>query len=406
MVRRSYKFRLYPNRTQEAVFDLWLWRCREFYNACIEHRQGAWKKAGKSIRKLDQQNALPGIKEDRPEFAEVYAQCLQDVCLRVDKAFRAFFRRVRAGQTPGYPRFRGRNRYDSFTYPQFLRGFKATEKRVLLPKIGHVRWKPWKSLDELGTVKTATVKREGDRWFVILSCVDPILPPAPPADAAVGIDLGLNNLVALSDGRVLGDLTPLKAAEKKLRRVQQILSRRKRGSGRRARQRDKVVRHHQHLAAMRRAQLHEMSTQIVREFGTICVEDLNIKGLARAGARNAQGTGLRRNIHHASWGAFIDMLTYKAEEAGRRFVKVNPRGTSQECSGCGVEVRKDLSVRTHRCPSCGLVLDRDQNAALNVLQRGLTVLACQPETGLGDEVNARGDLLLGRSSSREASVGL
>ena len=407
MVRRSYKFRLYPNQTQAATFELWLWRCRELYNACIEHRQQAWKKAGVSVRKLDQQNALPAIKQARPEFYGVYAQCLQDVCLRVDKAFRAFFRRVRAGQKPGYPRFRGRHRYDSFTYPQFLRGFKATDRRVLLPKIGHVRWKPWKPLDELGTVKTATVKREGAEWYVVLSCQDPVLPEAPPVDegTAVGIDLGLMNLVALSDGRVLGDLTPLKRAEGKLRRAQRVLSRRKRGSNRRARQRAVVGKQHRHLRRMRRSQLHALSTQVVREHAVICVEDLNIAGLAKAGAATAQGRGLRRNVHHASWGIFTELLTYKAEGAGRQLVEVDPRGTSQECSRCGAEVHKNLSVRVHRC-GCGLVLDRDHNAALTVLHRGLTVLACPPGTGLSDEVNARGGRPEGPSSSREVGVGL
>jgi putative transposase len=135
---------------------------------------------------------------------------------------------------------------------------------------------------------------------------------------------------------------------------------------------------------MRRAQLHEISTQIVREFGVICVEDLDIQGMLTPGdgPKTAQDWGLRRNIHHASWGTFIDMLTYKAEWAGRQFVKVDPRGTSQECSGCGAEVQKDLSVRKHRCPTCELVLDRDHNAALNVLQRGLAVPACKLGTGL------------------------
>lgn len=396
MTRASYKFRLYPNAVQEAKFSLWLWRCRELYNACIEHRQQAWEKAREHISRIDQQNALPEIKADRPVFSEVYAQCLQDVCNRVDKAFRAFFRRVKTGQKPGFPRFRGRDRYDSFTYPQFLRGFMATDKRVLLPKIGHVRWVPWKPLNELGTVKTATVKREGKEWYVVLSCENPILSTALPADKAIGIDLGLTNLAALSDGRVLGNLVPLKRAEKRLRHAQRVLSRRKRGSGRRKREKAIVIQRHLHLARTRRAQLHEISTAVVREYRTICVEDLNVVGLSRAGGRNAQGNGLRRNIHHAAWGTFIEMLTYKAEWAGRQLVKVNPRGTSQECSGCGIEARKGLSVRTHRCPSCGLVLDRDHNAALNVLQRGLTVLACERGTGSPVDCETRGEPPMGR----------
>lgn len=380
---RAFKVRLYPTPSQERAFELWLWRCRELYNACLQERRDAWKKCGVSLTRIDQQNELPAVKAACPEFSEVYAQVLQDVCGRIDKTFRAFFKRAQAGATPGFPRFKGRARYNSFTYPQAGgRGHKYSDKRILLPKIGHVRWKPWKSIEEMGRIKQATVKREADGWYVVLVCEQAVPEPFPSAGRTVGLDLGLRAFVTTSTGEVLGDLEPLKRAEHKLRKAQRVVSRRKKGSNQRKKAVRTLARRAQHLARLRAAQGHEISRKLVNAHDVICVEDLNIAGLAKAGAKNAQGRGLRRNIHHAAWSGLIQKLTYKAESAGRQLIKVDPRGTSQQCSRCGVTVQKDLSVRVHRC-SCGLVLDRDHNAALNVLTRGLaiTVPACLPGTG-------------------------
>lgn len=372
-MRRSWKFRLDPTVAQERSMKAALGLCCELYNACLQERRDAWRIAKKSIGLSVQQGQLPVIKVDRPDLRDVDAQALQDVCRRVDRAFRAFFRRVKTGQKPGYPRFHSHRRYNSFTYPQAYASNKMRADRVFLPKIGWVGWKPWKVLTDLGDPKTLTVKREADGWYAVLSCVVPTPTPLPTTGNAVGIDLGLTNLVAVSDGAMFGNLTPLKRAERHLRIAQRKVSRRVKGSNRRRKAVTILARRHQHLARVRKHQLDGITKRLVTKNDTICIEDLNVIALTGAGANNAQGKGLRRNIHHAAWGMIRWMLTYKAESAGRQLTVVPPAGTSIDCSGCGRRVLKALSERTHRC-GCGLVLDRDVNAARNILQRGLQLL--------------------------------
>ena len=372
MIRRSYKIRLYPNQTQEDNLQVWLDRCRDLYNACIEVKKNHWKSAKISLSFWDLQKELPKVKKECPEFKEVNAAVLQDVNGRVDKAYRAFFRRCKSGEKPGYPRFKSFNRYDSFTHPQAER-CKWTSKRVYLSNFGWIRWKPWKDFEEC-TPKTLTFKREADGWYCIVSCEleNPI--PLEPTGKEIGIDLGLHNLVATSDGDFLGDLNPLKKAEIKLRKLQEIKDRKKKGSNRRKKAVKQVAKAYQHLTRAKKYQLDVISRKLVNENDLIAIEDLDLVQLTNLGGDNAQGRGLRRNFGLAAFGILTHMLTYKAEEAGRSLVKVDPRGTTQECSECGIVVPKDLSVRTHSCPHCGLILDRDTNAAKNVLKRGQTLI--------------------------------
>src|SRR5215813_6071117 len=197
-VIKSFKYRLYPTRKHAAVLQFTLDRNREIYNAALEERREAWRMCGVSVNFEMQSAQLPAIKEDRPEFHEIYAQVLQDTLHRVDKAFKHFFRRVKKGEKPGYPRFQGYYRYDSFTYPQVerLKGksiVRIEDGRVILPKIGHIKVKQHRQMS--GKVKTATIKREGDCWYVVFACEVETRTKLPYTDLEIGIDMGLKHFM-------------------------------------------------------------------------------------------------------------------------------------------------------------------------------------------------------------------
>ena len=406
---RTVHIRLNPTQTQQVKLQGWLDSCRNVYNACLEQRVSAYKqskvwptKAGKLITKYGQQNQLPDVKEALPEYTEINAAVLQDVTHRVDKAFQAFFRRNKTTKTGGFPRFKPYQRFNSFTHPQAsnLRFAEEGTRRFYLPTFGWLKYHKQgpnaRSLTE-GKLKTVTVKRLADGWWASFSVDYGELPLArhlPSSGTSVGLDVGLSNLVMLSTGEVLGTLDGLKKSERKLRVLQQALSTKKRGSARRRTCLAQLGKAHLRFQRGKDQKLHEISKRLVRENDVIVVEDLNIKGLMQKSSDfgTAASKGLHRNIGLASWGRLAFQLNYKAEEAGRTVVKVDPKNTSQMCSGCGVlpTVKKDLSVRQHSCPDCGLVLDRDHNATLNILRRGLDQIQgsiapacthCDPERG-------------------------
>ena len=387
---RTIHIHLNPTPSQRVKLQGWLDSCRHVYNACLEQRISAYKqsqvwstKPGKLTTKFGQSNQLPDLKEALPEYAEVNAAVLQDVVGRVDKAFQAFFRRNKATKTGGFPRFKSHHRFNSFTHPQADRVKLAEDdsRKFSLPSLGWLKYHKQgpnaRSLAE-GKLKTVTVKRLADGWWASFS-VDygglPLTRHLPSSGSQVGLDVGLSNLVTLHTGEVLGTLDGLKKSERKLRVLQQCLSAKKRGSTRRKACLAQLGKAHLRFQRGKDQKLHEISKRLVRENDVIVVEDLNIKGLLQKESSfgTAATKGIHRNIGLASWGRLTFQLDYKAEEAGRLVVKVDPRNTSQMCSGCGVlpTVKKDLTVRQHRCPDCGIVLDRDRNAALNILRRGL-----------------------------------
>ena len=389
---RTVHIHLNPTLNQQVKLQGWLDSCRQVYNACLEQRISAYKqgqvwptKAGKLTTRYGQQNQLPEVKEALPEYAEVNAAVLQDVTGRVDKTFQAFFRRNKTTKTGGFPRFKSYQRFNSFTHPQASKVNFAEDasRRIYLPSFGWLKYHKQgpnaRPLTE-GKLKTVTVKRLADGWWASFS-VDygdlplPLAGHLPSLGTSVGLDVGLSNLVTLSTGEVLGTLDGLKKSERKLRVLQQALSAKKRGSTRRKACLAQLGKAHLKLQRGKEQKLHEISKRFVQQNDVIVVEDLNIKGLMQKSSDfgTAASKGLHRNIGLASWGRLAFQLDYKAEEAGRQLVKVDPRNTSQMCSGCGVipSVKKDLTVRQHSCPDCGLVLDRDHNAALNILKRGL-----------------------------------
>jgi putative transposase len=375
---KAFKYRLYPTQPQARDLEGTLELCRHLYNAAIQERRDAYKKAGKSVGLKEQKSCLPEIRNELPEYKRVHSQVLQNVVERVDRAFRGFFRRVKEGKKPGYPRFKGRGRYDSFTFPQAaVTGVKLQEggKRVLIHGIGSVKVKLHRPLE--GRLKTATVKKEGEHWYVVFSCeVDP--KPLPKDEKAIGIDLGTNpNFLITSEGEMVEAPRYFHRSQEKLANAQRNLTRKKRSSNRRKQARRRVARLHRKVANGRKDFHHKLARNLVNRYGTIVHENLNILGLARSSTA--------KGVHDAGWAQFLQILAYKAEEAGRRVIGVDPRHTSQDCPACGHREKRPLWIREYTCPQCGTPLHRDVAAAQNVLIRARmepsgvgTVLAVSP----------------------------
>jgi putative transposase len=360
-VRKTYKYKLQPTAEQERAMTFVLRRCRELYNAGLQERRDAWQKCGVSITAASQSAQLPAIKEARPEYRTVHAQVLQDVLTRLDRAFQAFFRRVKAGETPGSPRFHGTTRYHSFTYKQFGNGAQLENDCLVLSKIGRlaVRW----SRPLEGTPKTVTISREADGWYVCFSCEGVPIRALPATGQETGIDLGLASFATLTDGTLIHNPRCYRKAEVYLRRCQRRVARRTKGSHRRRKAVNLLAKAHLKVKRQRQDFHHKVALQLVRTNDTIYHEDLQAANMVR-------NRHLAKSISDAGWSAFLDILSYKAACAGRSVVAVWPAFTSQACSGCGVLVQKGLSVRWHACPDCGTSLHRDHNAARNILALG------------------------------------
>ena len=361
-VRTTFKYKLMPTPAQEAALDAVLWRCRTLYNVALEQRKTWWERGqGIGVTYYQQKAELPDLKAACPECAEVNAQVLQDVILRVERAFQAFFRRVKAGEKPGYPRYQGRDRYHSFTYPQYGGGAVLDGGLLSLSKIGRIRIRLYRPL--VGTPKTVTISREADGWYACISCAEAPVQPLPPTGQETGIDVGLVHFLTRADGEHVPNPRHLRKAERELKRAQRRVSRRKKGSNRRKKAVKLLAKKHQHVRRQRRDFHHKEALALLRAYDTIYLEDLRVANMVR-------NHHLSKSISDAGWAQFRAILEGKAAYAGRRVVAVPPAFTSQDCSGCGAHVRKSLSVRTHVCPSCGLIMDRDENAARNIQWAG------------------------------------
>jgi putative transposase len=362
---RVYRYRLNPTRAQDAALRETLERLRELYNAALQHRRDAYRKGGVSVSAYAQMSELRGVRDVRPEYALIHTHLLQDVLTRLDRAYRAFFRRVKAGETPGFPRFKGRGRYRTFTFKDAKNhnGVRllAGGKRVKLAGIGNVKVKLHRPVE--GHVKQASVSLDGDgHWYIAFACDDVPAKALPVTGRSVGIDVGITTFAALSDGTMVDNPRPFETAQRELATAQRRVSRRKRGSKRRRKAVVLLAKQHARVGRVRKDFHHKTALDIVQRFDSIAVEDLNVKGLAQM--------RLAKQVHDAGWAQFTTILEAKAESAGREFYRVDPRGTSQECSGCGMRVPKGLHVRVHSCPNCGVIEDRDVNAAKNVQRRG------------------------------------
>ncbi len=362
-IQKSFKFRICePSKIVQERLEQTLYLCRSLYNAALQERRDAYQINRVSINYQHQQNQLPEIKVTNPEYKDIDSQVLQNVVKRCERAFDGFFRRIKAKQTAGFPRFKGQNRYDSFCYPQS--GFSLTDDKLTLSKIGKVKIKLSRSV--IGKIKTCTIKKEIDKWFVIFT-VETLPEALPKTGESVGLDMGISAFATLSDGTQIDNFKYYEATQKKLRIAQRRVARRKKGSNRRKKAVKLLRKIHQKIKNQRNDFQHKVSTYLVRKYDLIAVEKLSVSGMSRG--------ILGKQILDASWSSFFDKLTYKAENAGKQLIKVSPNFTSQDCSACGERVKKDLSVRVHHCLKCGLTLDRDENAAINILAAGLAVLA-------------------------------
>jgi len=360
-MRKMFQYRLYPKKKQVKALEATLEECRWLYNHLLEKRRDAWEQEGTSLSLYQQQETFSILKQERPTLKTVHSQILQNVAVRIDLAFQAFFRRCKAGEKPGYPRFRGKNRYDSFTFPQS--GFRITpDDQVCLSKIGTIKMVYHRPVR--GTVKTLTIhKSSTGKWYASFSCeMEP--ERLPEKTDAVGIDVGLKTFATLSDGQEIENPRFFRAEEKALAKVQRKHSKLAKGTPERRKHRKVVARIHERIAWRRQNFTHQHSRKIVNQSGLICVEDLHVNRMVHTHC-------LAKSISDAAWSAFFDQLAAKAEEAGRELIKVNPAYTSQTCSRCGHRQKMPLSERTYHCPCCLLVIDRDFNAALNILALGL-----------------------------------
>ena len=365
-MRRTYRYRIYPTKSQVALLEQTLEICRQVYNDTLALRRSAWEQEQRSICLYETNKILTQWKRERLELNRVYSQSLQNVQVRVDLAFKAFFRRVKSGEEPGYPRFKGKGRYDSFTYPQVERsGARFVGDRIHLSKIGDVKIRLHRPIG--GTIKTLTIRRMATgKWYACFS-VETEPKPTPTKETAIGVDVGLESFATLSNGEKIGNPRFFRTDEKALAKAQRKLSKAETGTLKRKKARKIVTHIHERIVNRRLNFAHQTSRQLVNQFGTIVFEDLNIKNMQKNHC-------LAKSIADVAWNQFITVTMSKAEDAGSRVVLVNPRNTSQMCSRCGKIVAKKLSDRIHSCPHCGLEMDRDQNAAINILRLGLQSL--------------------------------
>jgi putative transposase len=346
----------------EAACEATLNICRELYNSALQERRDAWQINQISINYHTQAIQLPPIKSIRKDVDAVYSQVLQDVLRRVSKTFDAFFRRVKNGETPGYPRFKPASRYDSFTYPQS--GFRLEGDKLHLSKIGSCRLRLSRPVE--GAIKTSTIKREADGWYVIFAVEENQSRFFPKTGDAVGIDVGIENFATLSTGEVIDNPRHYRTAERELKTAQRKVSRRTNKRSNRRRKAVKLLaKKHQKVQRQRSDFHHKTALKIVREFDDIAIENLNIRGMVK-------NHHLAKSISDAGWGCFASILKNKAENAGRRVARVPAAYTSQDCSNCGRRVRKPLAMRQHVC-DCGFKTHRDHNSAIKIKQKGRAV---------------------------------
>jgi len=370
-MNKTFKYRIYPSKRQTTLLNKTLSRCCWLYNYLLEQRKNVWKQEQKSISYFDQCNSFKQLKQDHQALSTIYSQILQNTAARLDFAFKSFFRRIKSGEKPGFPRFKNKFRYNSFTYPQ--KGFKLLiDKQVIqLSKIGRVKIKLYRQIE--GKIKTCTIRKTATgKWFITFSCVvSPKL--ISKSNKAIGIDVGLKTFAALSNGVRIKNPRFFRQEEKQLAKVQRKFSKLKKQNKERNKARKVIAYIHERISNRRHNFTHKIARKIVNHFGIIVVEDININQM-----QNGNFRGINKSIGDAAWRMFVDLLSYKAEEAGRKVIKVNPAYTSQTCSKCGQRHKLKLSERVFTCPFCNFILDRDHNASINILTLGMQSLGSNP----------------------------
>lgn len=367
MLRRTYRYRLYPTASQCRALAAQLAFACELYNVALYQRRDAWRSRRRSIGLFQQFRELTDLRTAGLGPPKMSCAAMRDPLRRLDRAFAALFRRIKSGQRPGFPRFRSIRRYDSLTWTQWV----LRQSRLVLPGIGHIKVNWHRSLPADAKIRTVTVRRRGRHWYVGFA-LDRAAKMRPLSGQTVGLDLGISTFAALSTGERLVGPRALRANLPRLRTAQRRLARRVLGSERRRKAALVLGRLHEHLHNMRRDHAFKLANDLVERFDVIYVEDLNLKGLARS--------RVARDIQDQAWGSFVRILTDKAAEAGRSVIALDPQNTSQMCSACGALAAKPLRERWHRCV-CGYGADRDINAARNLYRLGESRQASTWPTG-------------------------
>jgi putative transposase len=368
-MRKTMRYRLYPTKRQAHLLEETLDTCRQVYNQTLAHRKEAWEQRQTTLSLYETNAMLTQWKRERAVLLQVHSQVLQNVQERVDLAYKAFFRRVKAGEEPGFPRFRGPGRYDSFTCKQS--GFSVDGSLLRVSKIGVLRLILHRPME--GTIKTLTVRRvPSGKWYACFS-VETEARLLPPCESAIGVDVGISHFATLSTGEHLANPRFFRTDEQALAKAQRRLAKAEKGTPARAKCRKVVAHIHERIANRRDDFCHQTARTLINTHGVLAFEALQIPNML-------QNHCLAKSIADVAWGQFVRITTDKAACAGRRVAHVDPRYTSQDCSRCGQRVPKSLSERQHRCPTCQLVLDRDHNAAINILRCGLASLGLAPRS--------------------------
>jgi putative transposase len=362
-VFKVFRYRLFPTNAQKVCLDSTLETCRRFYNDCLGERKAAYETESRTIGKVEQLRRVKVHKVNNPFAAGIHSHVLQVVVADLDKTFQAFFRRVKSGETPGYPRFKGRNRFHSFGLKELGNGFKIDGRRLRLSGIGRVAVRWHRPLE--GTVKTVRIIKKAGKWHVAFSC-EVEAQPLLPCERETGIDAGLSSLFVLSSGEHVANPRWYRTSQRKLRVRQRSAARKRKGGANRRKAVAVLARFAEHVANQRKDFLNKLVCSLVCAFGRIAVEDLSINRMVKG--------RFAKSILDAGWGFFKQRLQSKAENAGRTVVLVDPAYTTQDCCQCGHRQKLSLSERWYSC-SCGNSRHRDENAALNVLTAGRAVWA-------------------------------
>jgi putative transposase len=390
-MRRAYVFRLRPTARQHVALAACLDAHRELYNAALQERRDAWSHPSKTrVRYGDQSAQLTEIRSARPDQAVWSFSSQQTTLRRLNKAFDGFFRRVKAGQKAGYPRFKAKSRFDSVEWPKDGDGARwlPDHKRVYLQGVGQVKVQLHRAV--VGRVKTIQIKRQGRRWMLVLSCDDVPTSPLPATGTPAGVDVGITTFATLSDGVVVDNPRWARQATAALEAAQQRLARAKRGSKNRIARRETVAARHRKIANRRKDFHHKQARALAARYDLIVVEDLKITNMLRRakpkpdpdnpgrflpnGARAK--SGLNRSISDAGWGQFVSILRAKAEDAGRTWIEVDPRHTSDRCERCGHAAPENRVTQAEfLCQRCGHTAPADEHAARNILRAGLALHA-------------------------------
>jgi len=357
---KVFKYKLYPTKNQIYSIIFQLKGHRFLYNQALEQRKKIYKETGKGINYTTQATTLlPKLKKENKNLVLCNYSSLQQTLRKLDKSFKSFFHRIKSGEKAGYPLFKSADRFNSIIYASLGDGCQIKANRLYLQNIGCIKVKWHRPI--IGNIKTVTVIRKNNKWYAsfVVECKPNYL---PKTNKSIGIDVGLNHFISTSDGMQIRSPKYLRQSERKLTKSQRQLSHKKNGSNRRKKARILVAKNHEKVSNQRLDFCHKTTYFLVQNYDGFAVENLNIKNMSK-------NRYLAKSISDAGWGMFLNILKSKAENAGRGYKEIDPKWTSQKCSTCGEIVKKSLAVRMHNCPHCGLSLDRDINAALNILQK-------------------------------------